>query len=161
LAFLSLRLVFNQLFHVLGVGVVIPYIASLFDSTLTWADLKWLAGITKLSILVKGILRSDDAHPCDQIRRLRPYRIQSRRSQLVSWKDNPEVITHHALVGLARVCTNTAWDICLPIAFFPQISISIQSQALPFQKVQSQRDFPPPRKNSGVPTILGQVRVTR
>jgi isopentenyl diphosphate isomerase/L-lactate dehydrogenase-like FMN-dependent dehydrogenase len=38
-----------------------PYLASLFDSALTWKDLEWLAGITKLPILVKGILRSDDA----------------------------------------------------------------------------------------------------
>jgi 4-hydroxymandelate oxidase len=40
---------------------LVPYIASLFDSALTWKDLEWLAGITKLPILVKGILRSDDA----------------------------------------------------------------------------------------------------
>ena len=36
-------------------------IASLFDPTLTWKDIEWLAGITKLPVLVKGILRSDDA----------------------------------------------------------------------------------------------------
>jgi 4-hydroxymandelate oxidase len=40
---------------------LVPYITSLFDSALTWKDLEWLAGITKLPILVKGILRSDDA----------------------------------------------------------------------------------------------------
>jgi 4-hydroxymandelate oxidase len=28
---------------------------------LTWKDIEWLAGITKLPVLVKGILRSDDA----------------------------------------------------------------------------------------------------
>ena len=38
-----------------------PYVASLFDAALTWKDIEWLAGITKLPILVKGILRSDDA----------------------------------------------------------------------------------------------------
>jgi 4-hydroxymandelate oxidase len=38
-----------------------PYIASLFDPALTWKDIEWLAGITKLPVLVKGILRSDDA----------------------------------------------------------------------------------------------------
>jgi isopentenyl diphosphate isomerase/L-lactate dehydrogenase-like FMN-dependent dehydrogenase len=38
-----------------------PYIASLFDPALTWKDIEWLAGITTLPILVKGILRSDDA----------------------------------------------------------------------------------------------------
>jgi isopentenyl diphosphate isomerase/L-lactate dehydrogenase-like FMN-dependent dehydrogenase len=38
-----------------------PYIASLFDPALTWKDIEWLAGITKMPILVKGILRADDA----------------------------------------------------------------------------------------------------
>ena len=37
------------------------YIASLFDPALTWKDIEWLAGLTKLPILVKGILRADDA----------------------------------------------------------------------------------------------------
>ena len=36
-------------------------IASLFDPALKWKDIEWLAGITKLPLLVKGILRSDDA----------------------------------------------------------------------------------------------------
>jgi 4-hydroxymandelate oxidase len=36
-------------------------IVSLFDPALTWKDIEWLAGITKLPVLVKGILRSDDA----------------------------------------------------------------------------------------------------
>jgi len=36
-------------------------IASLFDSAMTWKDIEWLAGTTKLPVLVKGILRSDDA----------------------------------------------------------------------------------------------------
>jgi 4-hydroxymandelate oxidase len=38
-----------------------PYIASLFDPALTWKDIEWLAGITHLPVVVKGILRSDDA----------------------------------------------------------------------------------------------------
>jgi 4-hydroxymandelate oxidase len=37
------------------------YVASLFDAPLTWKDLEWLVGLTKLPVLVKGILRSDDA----------------------------------------------------------------------------------------------------
>ncbi len=37
------------------------YIASLFDPALTWKDIEWLAQLTKLPILVKGILRADDA----------------------------------------------------------------------------------------------------
>jgi isopentenyl diphosphate isomerase/L-lactate dehydrogenase-like FMN-dependent dehydrogenase len=38
-----------------------PYIASLLDPALTWKDIEWLTGITKLPVLIKGILRSDDA----------------------------------------------------------------------------------------------------
>ena len=38
-----------------------PYITSLVDPALTWKDIEWLTGITKLPVLVKGILRSDDA----------------------------------------------------------------------------------------------------
>jgi 4-hydroxymandelate oxidase len=38
-----------------------PYTASLFDPALTWKDIEWLTRITKLPVLVKGILRSDDA----------------------------------------------------------------------------------------------------
>jgi 4-hydroxymandelate oxidase len=43
-----------------GSGLV-AYIASLLDPALTWKDIEWLTGITKLPVLVKGILRSDDA----------------------------------------------------------------------------------------------------
>jgi 4-hydroxymandelate oxidase len=46
--------------NVAGSGLA-AYVASLFDSALTWKDLEWLVRITKLPILVKGILRSDDA----------------------------------------------------------------------------------------------------
>ena len=38
-----------------------PYITSLVDPALTWKDIEWLNGLTKLPVLVKGILRSDDA----------------------------------------------------------------------------------------------------
>ncbi len=37
------------------------YIHSLYDPALTWKDLAWLRSITSLPILVKGILRADDA----------------------------------------------------------------------------------------------------
>jgi 4-hydroxymandelate oxidase len=37
------------------------YIASLFDAALTWKDIEWLARVTKLPVVVKGILRADDA----------------------------------------------------------------------------------------------------
>jgi len=42
-------------------SVLTPSIASLLDPALTWKDIEWLARITKLPVLVKGILRSDDA----------------------------------------------------------------------------------------------------
>ena len=32
------------------------YAASLFDPSLTWADVKWLKSVTKLPVVVKGIL---------------------------------------------------------------------------------------------------------
>jgi 4-hydroxymandelate oxidase len=35
--------------------------SGLVDSALTWKDIEWLTGITTLPVLVKGILRSDDA----------------------------------------------------------------------------------------------------
>lgn len=37
------------------------YAASQLDASLTWADLAWLAQLTKLPVLVKGVLRADDA----------------------------------------------------------------------------------------------------
>lgn len=37
------------------------YFATLLDPSLTWADLEWLRGLTRLPILVKGIVRGDDA----------------------------------------------------------------------------------------------------
>ena len=37
------------------------YTAANFDPALTWKDVKWLAQITKLPVVVKGILRADDA----------------------------------------------------------------------------------------------------
>lgn len=37
------------------------YIASLYDTSLTWKDLEWIISLTKLPVLVKGILRGDDA----------------------------------------------------------------------------------------------------
>lgn len=37
------------------------YIASLYDTSLTWKDLEWIISLTKLPILVKGVLRGDDA----------------------------------------------------------------------------------------------------
>ncbi|HUH01442.1 MAG TPA: alpha-hydroxy acid oxidase [Kofleriaceae bacterium] len=38
------------------------YFASLLDPSLSWRDLAWLRSITRLPIVVKGIVRADDAH---------------------------------------------------------------------------------------------------
>jgi isopentenyl diphosphate isomerase/L-lactate dehydrogenase-like FMN-dependent dehydrogenase len=46
--------------NVAGSGLA-AYVAALFESALTWKDIQWLAGLTKLPVLVKGILRADDA----------------------------------------------------------------------------------------------------
>lgn len=37
------------------------YVASQFDSTVTWQDIKWLKQLTQLPIVVKGILTAEDA----------------------------------------------------------------------------------------------------
>lgn len=37
------------------------YVNDMFDRSLNWTDLKWLVGFTKLPVIVKGILRADDA----------------------------------------------------------------------------------------------------
>ncbi len=37
------------------------YVASLLDPSLSWKDLAWLRGITRLPIVVKGLVRADDA----------------------------------------------------------------------------------------------------
>ncbi len=37
------------------------YVADLLDSSLSWRDLDWLCSVTKLPVLVKGIVRGDDA----------------------------------------------------------------------------------------------------
>jgi 4-hydroxymandelate oxidase len=37
------------------------YFASLLDPSLSWRDLAWLRGVTRLPLIVKGIVRADDA----------------------------------------------------------------------------------------------------
>jgi 4-hydroxymandelate oxidase len=37
------------------------YVASLFDQTLSWQDVEWLCSLTKLPVLLKGIVHADDA----------------------------------------------------------------------------------------------------
>jgi 4-hydroxymandelate oxidase len=38
------------------------YITSKWDPSLLWKDMEWLASITKLPVVVKGILTAEDAH---------------------------------------------------------------------------------------------------
>ena len=37
------------------------YVTSLFDPALSWKDLDWLCSITKLPVLIKGVVHADDA----------------------------------------------------------------------------------------------------
>jgi 4-hydroxymandelate oxidase len=37
------------------------YTRAMFDDTLTWDDVSWLRSVTRLPVLVKGVLRGDDA----------------------------------------------------------------------------------------------------
>ncbi|NXR66007.1 HAOX1 oxidase, partial [Rhadina sibilatrix] len=37
------------------------YVAEAIDATVNWEDIKWLRGLTSLPIVLKGILRADDA----------------------------------------------------------------------------------------------------
>jgi 4-hydroxymandelate oxidase len=48
-------------FHDTEAAMFLPYVNSQFDPSLTWHDLRWLISITPLPVLVKGILRGDDA----------------------------------------------------------------------------------------------------
>jgi 4-hydroxymandelate oxidase len=44
-----------------GAGGVAAYINAMFDPALSWRDLDWLAAQTRLPVVVKGIVRADDA----------------------------------------------------------------------------------------------------
>lgn len=37
------------------------YVASFHDPSISWKDVEWLQGVTKLPLLIKGIVRTDDA----------------------------------------------------------------------------------------------------
>jgi len=47
--------------EMLGESGLAAYFASLIDPGLTWRDVEWLRSLTKLPILIKGIVRPDDA----------------------------------------------------------------------------------------------------
>lgn len=62
---LSVKNLMNAAMHEIptdatGSGLA-AYISSLYDTALTWKDVEWLRSITKLPVLVKGVLRGDDA----------------------------------------------------------------------------------------------------
>ncbi|MEW6542715.1 MAG: alpha-hydroxy acid oxidase [Nitrospirota bacterium] len=44
-----------------GESKLAAYFASLLDPSLTWRDVEWLRSLTRLPVLVKGVLRADDA----------------------------------------------------------------------------------------------------
>jgi 4-hydroxymandelate oxidase len=52
---------FEKLDQIKGESGLAAYSAALFDASLTWKDIDWLRSLTKLPILLKGILRADDA----------------------------------------------------------------------------------------------------
>jgi 4-hydroxymandelate oxidase len=37
------------------------YVASMLDQTLTWRDVEWLRSVTRLPLVIKGVVRGDDA----------------------------------------------------------------------------------------------------
>ncbi|MEX2584398.1 MAG: alpha-hydroxy acid oxidase [Gemmatimonadota bacterium] len=37
------------------------YVNTMFDQSLSWSDLEWLCSLTKLPVLIKGVVRGDDA----------------------------------------------------------------------------------------------------
>lgn len=45
-----------------GESGLAAYIAGLYDISLNWKDIEWIAGLTDLPVLVKGVLRGDDTH---------------------------------------------------------------------------------------------------
>jgi 4-hydroxymandelate oxidase len=52
---------FGELPGVAAESGLAAYFATLLDAGLTWRDLDWLRSITRLPVLVKGIVRPDDA----------------------------------------------------------------------------------------------------
>jgi isopentenyl diphosphate isomerase/L-lactate dehydrogenase-like FMN-dependent dehydrogenase len=40
------------------------YVHSLIDASLSWSTVEWLASITRLPLIIKGVLRADDAQRC-------------------------------------------------------------------------------------------------
>lgn len=51
----------DNLPNAVGDSGLAHYISTLYDTTLSWTHVEWLRSITKLPIILKGILRPDDA----------------------------------------------------------------------------------------------------
>jgi 4-hydroxymandelate oxidase len=51
---------FAEFHHTTGVDIL-AYTSAQFDPALTWDDLKWIISLSPVPVLVKGVLRSDDA----------------------------------------------------------------------------------------------------
>lgn len=52
---------FQHLEHQQGGSALNQYVRELLDSSLTWSTVEWLVNLTELPVIVKGIVRSDDA----------------------------------------------------------------------------------------------------
>jgi 4-hydroxymandelate oxidase len=52
---------FGELSSVFGDSGIAAYTTRMLDSSLTWKDIEWFKSICKLPMLVKGIVRADDA----------------------------------------------------------------------------------------------------
>jgi isopentenyl diphosphate isomerase/L-lactate dehydrogenase-like FMN-dependent dehydrogenase len=48
----------------LGESALASYFTAQLDHALTWKDLEWLVSYTRLPVLVKGVVRADDARRC-------------------------------------------------------------------------------------------------
>lgn len=56
----NLRGALRDIPEIEGGSALASYIASLYDTSLTWKDLEWIVSLTDLPVLVKGVLRADD-----------------------------------------------------------------------------------------------------
>jgi 4-hydroxymandelate oxidase len=81
------------------------HFTALMDPTLTWADLDWLRAATQLPVLLKGIVRGDDAaravRPAWRDRRLPTTAPASSTTAIATLDALPEVVA--AVDGRAEV----------------------------------------------------------
>ncbi|MGO8993738.1 MAG: alpha-hydroxy acid oxidase [Polyangiaceae bacterium] len=52
---------YGTIAHRAGESGLATYIAEMLDTSLTWKDLAWLRSLTKLPLVLKGVVRADDA----------------------------------------------------------------------------------------------------